>query len=109
MTRDYRRPSDDTARLSALEWTIYGMPGSPGVLTRLDTRQTAIEVRQTGTETRVHAIESLIDRAQWIWKAARWAAVLMAFLALTIAPDDLADRIVKAVGAIKAVGSLGGL
>ena len=91
-----REPSDDGETIWMLRAAVFGFNGSPGLTHRI----TALETYKADTRR-------LLDKWMMIAALARWVGLIGAFSIVTLAPTDISTSIIRALGALKTLASLG--
>ncbi len=103
-TRDYSPPSQpyDLHPLQRLHIAVFGLQGDNGLNSDVKTLRDDLQALRDD-------LAELQATLRTIWlagKLIRWFVLGLITLAVLIAPDDLADAIVRALGAAKTLGGL---
>ena len=96
MIHNSREPSDDNEAIWMLRAAVFGFNGSPGLTHRI-----------IALETHKAATRRLLDKWMMIAALARWMGLIGAFAIVTLAPADISTSIIRALGALKTLASLG--
>ena len=81
--------------IQELQIAVFGLDGTNGLM-----------ARQRSTDARLEEYDDLFMKSRFLVKVLRWIGLGMTFLVIVLAPDDLADGITKAIGAVKTLGGL---